>query len=337
VLKTLSILHLRRTARRYAIALFVTTLAAAASSVHAQTTTAWPSKPIRFLVGYPVGSSPDIQARILAEPLSKALGQPVMVENRPGASGNIGADLLAKSTDNHTVGIIGNGPLTSSKYLYSRLSYDPTRDFAPLALVGTSPLMWVVPADAMPGDTSQYIAQARARGDTLSYGSVGTGSGGHLGMELLKAALGIEALHVPYAGGPAIINNMIGGQVDMALLPVSTVIPLVQSGKLKAVAVTSAQRSVLAPDVPSMREVGARDVDIEVWNAVMAPANMPQAIQARLSAVLQDILSDTNVCTKLLSQGWNSVDPSPGTLATRMASDSQLYGDLIARIGARLD
>jgi len=328
--------HPRRAALRRAAMLLVAALGAPAWT-HAQPADGWPNKSIRFIVGYPVGSSPDMQARLLAEPLAKALGQPVVVENRPGASGNIGADLLAKSTDHHTIGIIGNGPLTSSKHLYSRLPYDPERDFAPIALIGVSPLAWVVPAPSMPGDALAYIAQARTRGDALTYGSVGPGSGGHLGMELLKSALGIEALHVPYAGGPAIINNMLGEQVDMALLPTSTVMPLVQSGKLKAVAVTSAQRSALAPDVPSMREVGAQDVNIEVWNAIMAPAGMPAAVQAKLSATLQQILRDPDMRAKLRAQGWNVEDSSPAALAVRMQADSRLYGNLIQRIGARLD
>jgi len=328
--------HPRRVALQRAAALIVAALSVPAWT-HAQSTDGWPSKPIRFLVGYPVGSSPDMQARLLAEPLSKALGQSVVVENRPGASGNIGADLLAKSTDHHTIGIIGNGPLTSSKYLYSSLPYDPERDFAPIALVGTSPLAWVVPASSMPGDALAYIAQARTRGDALTYGSVGPGSGAHLGMELLKSALQIQALHVPYAGGPAIINNMMGGQIDMALLVPSTAMPLIQSGKLKAVAVTSAQRSALAPDVPSMREVGAQDVNLEVWNAIMAPAGMPAAIQARLSTTLQQILNDPDMRAKLRSQGWSIEDPSPAALSARMQADSQLYSALITRIGAKLD
>lgn len=316
----------------------ISLLAAAAilpGNAHAQDN--WPSKPIRLIVGYPAGSSPDMQARLLSEPLSKALGQPVVVENKPGASGNIGADQLAKSSDNHTLAVIGNGPLTSSKYLYSRLPYDPAKDFAPLALIGTSPLVWVVPASAMTGSSAQYIEQARKAGDKLAYGSIGAGSGGHLGMELLKPALKLQALHVPYAGGPAIINDMLGGQVDMSLLPTSTVMPLIQSGKLKAVAVTSAQRSPLAPDVPSMLEVGAQGVNIEVWNAVMAPAGMPQAYQTKLGNALAQILNSADVRQKLFQQGWSVVDPSPAALSRRIQADSKLYGDLIARDGIRLD
>lgn len=327
----------RAVATAMGLACAIATSLAALPGAHAQDAKAWPSKPIRFIVGYPAGSSPDMQARLLSEPLAKALGQPVVVENKPGASGNIGADQLAKSSDNHTIGVIGNGPLTSSKFLYGRLPYDPIKDFAPIALIGTSPLVWVVPASAMAGTSVQYIAQARQAGGKLAYGSIGAGSGGHLGMELLKPALRIEPLHVPYAGGPAIINDMLGGQVDMSLLPTSTVVPLIQSGKLKAVAVTSARRSALVPDVPSMQEVGAQGVDIEVWNAVMAPAGLPKAYQARLSQALGDILASQDIRQKLFQQGWSVEDSTPAALARRIESDSKLYGGLIARQGIRLD
>ncbi len=312
---------------------------AAASPVPAwaQAAAAWPDKPLRLIVGYPPGSSPDVQARLLSEPLAKALGQPVVVENRPGASGNIGADQLAKAKDGHTIGIIGNGPLTSSPYLYTRLPYDPAKDFAPIALIGTSPLVWVVPAGSMPGDAARYLDEARQAGDKLAYGSIGAGSGGHLGMEILKPAFGIDPLHVPYAGGPAIITDILGGQLQMAMLPTSTVAPLLQSGKLKAVAVTSAERSPLAPDVPAMREVGAPDVNIEVWNAVMAPAAMPQAHRDTLSRALADILQAPEVRQKLFQQGWNVGDVSAQALAQRITADSRLYGELIQARGIQLD
>lgn len=322
--------------RLIAGALGLASLAAGVPAL-AQDPATWPSRPIRLIVGYPAGSSPDMQARLLAEPLGRALGQPVVVENKPGAGGNIGADQVAKATDQHTIGVIGNGPLTSSKFLYSRLPYDPLKDFAPIALIGSSPLVWVVPASAMPGDSRQYVARAQAAGDKLAYGSIGAGSGGHLGMELLKPALRIKPLHVPYAGGPAIVNDILGGQVDMTLLPTSTVMPLIRSGKLKAVAVTSAKRTPLAPDVPAMPEVGAQGVNIEVWNAIMAPASLPAPYQAKLSQALEGILRGADIRDKLFQQGWAVEDSTPASLARRIQADSKLYGDLIAREGIKLD
>lgn len=298
---------------------------------------AWPTKAIRLVVGYPSGSSPDIQARLLAEPLSKALGQPVVVDNRPGASGNIGADITAKADDGHTIGVIGNGPLTSSKFLYAKLPYNPLKDLAPIALIGAAPLLWVAPKSAVTGSADDYIRMVRASGDKLAYGSIGAGSGGHLGMELIKEQLGLNPLHVPFNGGPPIINAIMGGQVHMTLLPAATVMPLVQAGKMTAVAVTSAKRSPLAPDLPSMTEVGAKDVNIEVWNAVMAPASMPAAHQARLSTELGKILGSREVRQKLFLQGWKVDDTGPAALAQRIKSDTALYGDLIAKKGIKLD
>ena len=306
-------------------------------SALAQAGAPWPNKPVRMIVGYPSGSSPDMQARLIAEPLSRALGQPVVVENRPGASGNIGADLLARADDGHTIGVIGNGPLTSSKYLYAKLPYDPATAFAPIALIGAAPLIWVTNKSGPERPTAEVLKQMRADGDKLSYGSIGPGSGGHLGMELLKQALDIQPLHVPFNGGPPIINAILGGHVHMTLLPASTVNPLVQAGKLEAVAVTSAKRSPLAPTLPSMEDIGAKGINIEVWNAVMAPASMPDAHQARLSSELGKILNERETRQKLFQQGWRVDDPSPKALSARIAQDTAIYRDVIARNKIRLD
>ena len=311
--------------------------AAAAPAAWAQGA-AWPTKPIRMIVGYPSGSSPDMQARLLAEPLGKALCQPVVVENKPGASGNIGADLIAKAEDSHTIGVIGNGPLTSSKYLYPKLPYDPVKDLTPIALVGSAPLVWTLARPASGSVTAaQYIARARAEGDKLAYGSIGAGSGGHLGMELLKQGLGIRPLHVPFTGGPQILNAIMGGQVHMTLLPASTVMPLVQSGKLEAIAVTSAQRSPLAPSLPGMEELGAKGGNIEVWNAVMAPAKMPPAQVARLRTELEKIIGAREMRQKLFAQGWRVDDVSAKALADRIQKDSAVYADVISRNNIRVE
>ena len=322
---------LRRTLPR-ALALF-----AAGACLLAQAADVWPTKTVRIIVGYPAGSSPDVQARLIAEPLARALGQPVVVENKPGASSNIGADAIAKAEDGHTIGVIGNGPLTSSKFLYAKLPYDPATDFAPIALIGTAPLVWVTAKPATERSVASFIGQLKAEGDKQAYGSVGAGSGGHLGMELLKQSLGIQPIHVPFNGGPAILNAILGGQVQMTLLPASTVNPLVQAGKLEAVAVTSARRTPLAPTLPSMEEIGAKGVNIEVWNAVMAPARMPAAHQARLSQELEKILNSREIRQKLFLQGWKVDDPSAKGLAARIRQDTQTYRDIITRNNIRVE
>ena len=298
---------------------------------------AWPTKPIRFVVGYPAGSSPDMQARLLAEPLSKALGQPVVIDNKPGAGGNIGADITSKAEDGHTIGIVGNGPLTSARFLYPQLPYDAQRDLAPLALVGSAPLAWVAPKAAVTGSARDFVQRVKSSGQPVAYGSTGLGAGSHLAMELIKEQLGIDALHVPFSGGPPIINAMIGGQVQMALLPASTVMPMVQSGRLAAIAVTSAKRSPLAPELPSMEEVGAKGVNIEVWNAIMAPAKMPKASQVRLATELEKIIGSREIRQKLFLQGWKVDETSAAALGRRIKSDTDLYGQLIQRKGIKLD
>lgn len=318
--------------RRYVLA-----MALAWTGLAAQANDGWPIKPIRIIVGYPAGSSPDVQARLIAEPLARALGQSVVVENKPGASSNIAADAIAKAEDGHTVGVLGNGPLTSSKFLYAKLPYDPSTDFAPIALIGTAPLVWVTAKPAAERSVASFISQLKADGDKQAYGSVGAGSGGHLGMELLKQALGIGPIHVPFNGGPAILNAILGGQVQMTLLPASTVIPLVQAGKLEAVAVSSAKRTPLAPTLPSMEEIGAKGINIEVWNAVMAPARMPAAHQARLSQALEKILNAREIRQKLFLQGWKVDDASAKGLAARIQQDTKTYQDIIVRNQIRID
>lgn len=317
---------------------FLTLIFSLVSLSGAQAQAPWPSKPIRMIVGYPSGSSPDVQARLLAEPLAQALGQPVVVENKPGAGGNIGADLTAKAEDQHTIGIIGNGPLTSARHLYAKLPYDPQKDLTPLALIGTAPLVWAVTKPAQGSlSASEYVNYARAEGHKLAYGSIGAGSGGHLGMELLKQRLGLQVLHVPFSGGPPILQALVGGQVHMTLLPASTVMPLVQAGKLDALAVTSAQRSPLAPTLPGMEELGAKGVNIEVWNAVMAPSKMAAPHVTRLRTELEKILSNREMRQKLFVQGWRVDDVSAKALAQRIQQDAAAYADVITRNGIRLD
>lgn len=316
-------------------ALLLCAVACLPLAAQAQGKADWPTRPIRLIVGYASGSSPDVQARLLAEPLTKALGQPVVVENKGGASGNIGADAVAKAGDGHTIGVIGNGPLTSSKFLYSKLPYDPIKDLAPLAMIGSAPLVLVAPR-SMAANAGAYF-KALKTGAQGNYGSVGTGSGGHLGVELIKEAMGLNLQHVPYNGGPAVVNALMGDQVQMALLPASTVMPLVQSGKLAALAVSSSKRSPLAPGVPAMPEIGAGNVDIEVWNAVMAPASMPAEHRAKLAAALEKILHAPDIRSKLLAQGWRIDDTSAASLARRIDNDARIYGSLITQKNIRLE
>lgn len=290
----------------------------------------WPTKALRIMVGFPAGTSPDLVARTLAEPLSRALGQPVVVENRPGAGGNIAADIVAKATDQHTIGIMINGNLTIAKLLNAKTPFDPAKDLAPISLIGIAPLVLTAPASA-PGHTAQeFFAAARQAGNTWSYGTPGVGTVGHIGMELLKARTHIEAVHVPYPGYPQVVTAMIGGQIQLSMLPPALAAAQVRAGKIRAIGVTSPGRSPLVPEVPSLSEGGVKDFQLEIWTAAAAPASMPQAIVAKLSALISEIARSPETRQKLYQQGWQVAGTSSEGLAKRIKSDTVLLGQVIA-------
>lgn len=296
----------------------------------------WPTRPIRLVVGFPGGSSPDLTARALAEPLSKALGQPVVVDNRPGASGNIAADIVAKSTDGHTLGLMINGNLTIAKLLNPKTPYDPFKDLLPVSLLATAPLVLAVPASHA-GGAQDFVKAGLQAGDRWSYGTPGQGTVAHLGMELLKAKTALSPVHVPYPGNPQVVNAMLGGQIQLALLPPGLAMPQVQAGRLKVIAVTSAGRSTLVPELPSLSELGVKGVDLEVWNAVAVPASTPAAVVNRLADLVSGIVRGPEMRQRLFAQGWQVVGSSPEGLANRMRQDAALLGSVIARQGVKSD
>ncbi|MEO5659429.1 MAG: tripartite tricarboxylate transporter substrate-binding protein [Polaromonas sp.] len=301
----------------------------------ADTTAAWPTRPVRILVGFPGGSTPDMSARTLAEPLSKALGQPVIIENRVGASGNIAADLVAKASDDHTLGVVINGNLTSAKRLYARLPYDPVKDFTPIALLTTAPLMLVAPA-SLPGG-AEFFTAARQGGDRWNYGSVGNGSVAHLGMELIKSrSPGMTPVHVPYSGNPQVVAAMLGGQIQMALIPPGLAMPHVRSGKLRAIGLTGG-RSLLAPDVAPLADAGLKNVNLEVWTALIGPARLSQAAQARLAQEVPRIIRAAETRQKLFAQGWQAVGTSPGGLRSRLKDETAILGNIIETRGIKIE
>jgi tripartite-type tricarboxylate transporter receptor subunit TctC len=303
-------------------------LLAAGSMVAAQGTS-WPSKPVRLLVGFPAGSSPDLTARSLAEPLSRALGQAVVVENRVGAGGNIAADAVAKATDDHTLGLMINGNMTIARILNPRVPFDPLKDLAPVSLIGTAPLVLAASAQS-PGDSvAQWLAEARKSGQQLSYGSPGVGTVAHLGMELLKSRTGIAPVHVPYPGNPQIINALLGGQVQLALLPPGLAMPQVRAGKLRALGTTSTGLSTLVPEVASLKEAGIENYQLEIWNAVAAPASMPTAHIMKLSSLVSEIVRSPEMRQRLFQQGWQVVGSSPEGLKNRIEADTRALGDII--------
>lgn len=295
----------------------------------------WPTKTIKLVVGFPAGSSPDLTARTLAEPLSKALGQPVIVENKVGAGGNIAADFVAKSTDDHTIGLFINGNMTIAKILNSKLGYDPLKDLAPISLIGFSPLVLVAPVNAPGDNAAEFFLAARNAGDKWSYGSPGIGTVGHIGMELLKSKTGMNPLHVPYPGYPQVATALIGGQLQLSMMPPAFANAQVKAGKLRAIGITSSGRSPLVPDMPSMTEAGIRGFNLEIWNAVAGPANLPKPVIAKLSTLFSEIARSPEIREKLFTQGWQVAGTSPEGLASRIKSDTALLGDIIKMRGIK--
>ena len=305
------------------------------ASKKTETMAPWPTKPVRILVGFPGGSTPDMAARTLAEPLSKVLGQPVIIENKPGASGNIAADQVAKATDDHTLGVVINGNLTSAKLLYSKLPYDPAKDFTPISLLATAPLVLVTPPNLPSG--SAFFDAARNGGDKWNYGSVGNGSVGHLGMELLKIKAGdLKAVHIPYQGNPQVVTALLGGQIQMALIPPGIALPQIKAGKLKAIGLTSG-RSPLAAEIPSLADAEVRNFNLEVWTALVGPANLSKAAKAKLNTEVSKIIRDADTRQKLFNQGWQAVGTSPEGLTSRIKSETAIMGGIIAMRGIKIE
>ena len=297
---------------------------------------AWPTKPLKIIVGFPAGTSPDLTARTFSEPLSKALGQPVIVDNKVGAGGNIGADAVAKARDDHTIGLMINGNMTIAKLINPAVPYDPLKDLAPLSLIGTSPLILTATL-SQPADARAFLAAARQAGDAWSYGTPGVGTVGHIGTELLKARSRIDPVHVPYPGYAQVATAMLGGQLQMALLPPALAQAQVRAGKLRAIGVTSAGRSPLAPEVPSLAEAGIENFHLEIWNAFAAPATMPKAVQAKLAVLIGEIARSDAMRAKLFQQGWQVAGTSPEGLANRIATDTRVMGGVIAARGIKAE
>ncbi|MBP7353381.1 MAG: tripartite tricarboxylate transporter substrate binding protein [Comamonas sp.] len=293
----------------------------------------WPSKPLHLIVGFPAGSSPDLTARALAEPLEKALGQTIIVENKVGAGGNIAAEAVAKATDGHTFSVMINGNMTIAKLLNPAVRYDPVKDLQPVSLIGVAPLVLAAPANAPDGKA--FFAAGAAAGSKWSYGSPGVGTVGHLGMELLKSRSALRPEHVPYAGYPQVYQGLQGGDLQLSMLPPALAMQQIQAGKLRGIGVTSAARSPLAPGLPSLKELGVQNFDLEIWNAVAAPKAMPRAHVDKLAAAVSAIVRTPDMRAKLAVQGWQVVGSSPEGLSNRIQQDVKALGTIIREQGIR--
>ncbi|MEI8305238.1 MAG: tripartite tricarboxylate transporter substrate binding protein [Burkholderiales bacterium] len=316
-------------------------LAAAAALLgpvaHAQSP-AWPQRPVRLVVPYGPGSSPDVMARILAERLAPRLGQPVVVENRAGAGGNVGTGAVARATpDGHTLVISTNGPLVNNTVLYGKLPYDPFRELAPVILAGGQANVCAVRADAGIGSMKELVAAMRARPGSFNFSSIGVGSLSHLGVELLKARTGSFAVHIPYPSSPAAITAVLQGDVQFSCVPAVAVMPQVRAGRLRALAVSTGTRSALMPEIPTLKEAGFPDVEAVAWMAVLAPAGTPADVIGRLNREMNAVLALPEVRERMHSQYMEPIGGSPEQLARFMQDELRIWTPIIRRSGATIE
>ena len=298
----------------------------------------WPARPVHMIVPFPAGSSPDLIARILAEKLSPALGQPVVVENRPGAGGNLGTALVARAApDGYTLGFSIPGPLAVNTVLYKKMAYDPFKDLAPVCLVAASPNLLVVDPRLKVDSVKELVALAKSQPGKLNYGSVGSGSASHLTMELFKEAAGIDMVHVPYPGSPQVNAAILSGQVAAGFVVPATAMPLVESGRLKAIAVTTSVRSAVLPAYPTLAESGYPEVVSTAWQGVVAPAKTPKPIVERLARELVAIVRSDEVREKLSRLYFQPIGSSGAGLASLMRSEVERWGKVIRKTGATAD
>ncbi len=298
----------------------------------------WPSRPIHLIVPFPAGSSPDLIARILAEKLPQALGQPVVVENRPGAGGNLGTGMVARAApDGYTFGLSIPGPLAVNAVLYRKLDYDPFRDLAPVSLVAASPNLLVVDPKLNVDSVKDLVALVKSQPGKLNYGSVGNGSASHLTMELFKEAAGLDIVHVPYPGSPQVNTAILTGQISAGFVVPATAMPLVQAGRLKALAVTTSVRSIVLPEYPTLAELGYPQIVSTAWQGVVAPAKTPKPIVDRLSRELLAILRSEDVREKMLRLYFQPIGTAPQGLANLMRAEVERWGKVIRKTGATAD
>jgi len=271
----------------------------------------YPNKPIRFVVPYPPGGGTDVVARILTEPLAAELGQPIIIDNRGGAAGNVGTDIAAKSpADGYTV-LFTLSSHTINPRLYDKLPFDVEKDFAPVSLAAMIPQILVVNPGVPASNVKELIALAKAQPGKLNYASVGTGSPGHIAGELFKLRTGVDIVHVPYKGGGPAVTDTIGGQVQLLFVSMPAAWQFVKAGRLKAIAVTSAKRSATAPDVPTFVESGVPDFVVDSWYGALVPAKVPPAAVARLNAAFVKVLDLPQVKERLMAQGAEAAASTP--------------------------
>ncbi len=320
-----------------AIAALALALATPASTARA-TEPAWPPKIVKIIVPYAPGSTPDLIGRIVADDLqARHPGASFIVENKPGAGGNIGTDAVAKAApDGATLGISLGGPLAINTLLFSKLPYNPAKDIAPVSMLTSLPSVLVVPASLNINSVAEFIAAVKRDPSKFAFGSIGAGSLSHLTMEAIAQRAGAAMVHIPYSGSPQAVTAVIRGDVQAACLPAISVTPQLAGGKVKILAVATAQRSRFLPDVPTLKESGI-DVESDAWNALIAPAGTSPAVIKQINEEVRDALTKPSVRAKLETQLIEPTPSTPDALRARMDAEIRLWSDVIKRGEIRIN
>jgi len=299
---------------------------------------AYPSRPVKLVVPFPPGGSLDIAGRLIAQRLTEMWGQAVVVENKPGAGGNIGADFVAKSTpDGYTILLGALSTHAVNPNLYAKMPYDAVKDFAPITLIATTPNVLVVNAATPVGNVREFIAWTRANPGKLAFGSGSNGSAGHLAGELYKVDTGTDAVHIPFKGGAPATQALLAGDTQFMFDNLANAMAQVKAGKLKALAVTTAERSKLVPELPTMAEAGLQGFDISTWYGLFAPAGTPTAIVAKWNADVTKILTTPDVRAKLMADGAEPAPDTPEQFAQMISRELAKYARIIKASGAKVD
>ncbi len=293
----------------------------------------YPSQPIRMIAPFPPGGSVDITARLISEPLAKELGVRLIIDNRSGASGNIGMEAAARAAPDGYTLVLNTIPLVTNQSLFEKLTWDPIRDFAPIGMVATSPHVLVVPAKVPVNSVADLVKLARSSPGKLSYASAGVGTTFHLCGEMFKDSTGTFILHVPYRGGGPALLDTLAAQVDMSFPTLSAALPHIKAGTLRALAVTDTARSSLLPEVPTLREAGVKDFQFTQWLALLAPAKTPPAVVNRLNAALKNALNTPDVKEKFQAQAFEAFITTPEEAAKYLAAEVQRFARLIKARG----
>ncbi len=298
----------------------------------------FPSRPIRAIVPYAPGGNVDISARIIAQPLGEALGQTVVVDNRPGAGGNLGASLVAKSTpDGYTLLVGSSGPLSVNPVIFKNLPYDSLKDFAPISTVQAVPLVLLASPKSGFSSVADVVAAARSRPGKVTMASAGTGTTNHFAIELFAQMAGVKVLHVPYKGSGPALSELLGGQVETMVDQLAASIGYVKDGRLKVLAVTTAQRASALPSVPTLDELGYKDYQASTLLGLLAPAGTPKAVVAKLNAAVRKVMDNNAVAERFRGLGANPGASTPEEFSTRIRDELTQWRALVKKLDLKFE